>query len=157
MEKRLGFRRILVENTDLRVEHVDRNIGRFGASIAYGSDIKRLYEHSRNGTRALAISSAEIDFKLLESMKDNGTALCIPLNAILTSLTPHDLSRSIYRNAHLVARAKKYSLDIAFITFAHSMTYMCSSIQIIELAKLLGADERYARYSLSAVNNTLVD
>lgn len=156
LEKRLGFKRILLSGTDLQIEHVDQKVGRFGVQIAYGANKKALFEHSRNGTRALAISDFEIDFKLLESMADNKTILCISLDNIV-GLRDAALTRAIYRASKLVHRAKKYRLEISIASMAQTQNYLCSYMQLIELGKLLGLEEQYARHSLSDVNKQLWD
>lgn len=156
LARQLGFRRVFVSNTDLRVEHVDLKIGQFGAAIAFGSDKKRLYEHARNGTRALAIADSGIDLKLLDSMADNRTILCLALNNLVSSYN-FDLAKQISRTRNLVSRAQKYKIPIAVVSLAQSRINLCSTLQLLELAKLLGLEERYARYSLGEVNKSLCD
>ena len=48
-------------------------------------------------------------------------------------------------------------LEVCFATFAKSNLNLCSYMQLIELAKLLGADEDYARKSISSVTKSLVE
>jgi hypothetical protein len=156
MEKRLGFKRILISNSDLKIENVDQKVGKFGVSIAFGSDKKRLYEHARNGTKGLAILDSGIDLKLLGAMAENETILCIPM-APMTTARNYEVSRTIYRNTKLIEKAKKYKIKISLISMAPTSTYLCSSIQLIELGKMMGLDDKYARYSVSTVNGELWD
>ena len=49
-----------------------------------------------------------------------------------------------------------WGIKVAFVSLAGSEEMLCSPVQLIELVKLLGVKEDYARSSLSETNGVLV-
>jgi RNase P/RNase MRP subunit p30 len=101
------------------------------------------------------ISDSRIDRKLLATMKDKGVPLCIGFNRILESQGLRK-SSSIYMTSKLANYAIKRGIRVAFVSLASSEEMLCSPVQLIELAKLLGVKEDYARESVSKINEELV-
>ena len=101
------------------------------------------------------ISDSRIDRKLLATMKDKGVPLCIGFNRILES-TGTRRSSSIYMTSKLAACAIKMGIRTAFVSMAGSEEMLCSPVQLIALAKLLGVKEDYARSAISATNEALI-
>ncbi len=104
---------------------------------------------------AVVFPDSRINKKALEQMKEREIALCIQLSQLTGS---HSLqrSRNLYMASKLFDYAAGIGIEVSFATFAKSREHLCSYMQIIELAKLLGASEEYARGSLSGTNNSLV-
>lgn len=96
-----------------------------------------------------------INKKAMEQMNEREIALCIPMNAIMSSYGLQR-SRALYMTSKLLRHAMDIKLDVSFATFARTRLQLCSYMQLIELAKLLGADEGFARKSLSETNRSMV-
>ncbi len=101
--------------------------------------------------RAIVFEDMRINKKALEMMEDRGIALCIPLSGI-TSLYGLRRSRALYMTAKLLRHSMKMGVDVSIASLARSREYMCSPIQMVAIAKALGADEEYARHCISETN-----
>jgi RNase P/RNase MRP subunit p30 len=97
---------------------------------------------------AIVFPDSRINKKALEQMKEREIALCIQLSN-LTMSYGLQRSRNLYMASKLFDYAKGMEIDVCFASFARTNVQLCSYIQIIELARLLGADEEYAKKSLS--------
>ena len=156
-EKRLGFKKIFVINRDVAaVGHGDENRQISEKSIAFGKAKEQLLALVKNGATAVAITDSYIDRKLMEAIKDSKCVLCLPMSTITASYGV-ERSRNIYRMRKLFADARKRGIDVCFASMAKTPAYLNSYMQLIELAKLVGADERYARYSISEITKSLVE
>ncbi|MDE1856748.1 MAG: hypothetical protein KGH98_01545 [Candidatus Micrarchaeota archaeon] len=149
-EKRLGFARILSAGKDFAESDIDQKRGAV-ATLAIGSDESGLIEAVKRGAKAVVISDLTIGKKLIETMKANGTVLCLPMSMITETYGDRRV-RNTYKMSKLFAYAKKQGLEVSVVSMAASKESMCSYMQLIQLARLIGAEERYARYSLSEVN-----
>lgn len=155
--RRLGFKRIFAANKDLKLTDVDNpKVESAIDGIIIGANKKKLFAYARGGVRAVIILDSRIDKKLMEQISGNGIVLCMPLS-VITSSCGLERSRSIYLMNRLFAYAKKSKIHVSFVTLASSNIYLASSAQLIELAMLVGADEPYARYSISNINKGLVE
>lgn len=153
-EKSLGFKKIFVAGKDVRLVSAEKN-GDFKDAIVSSSDKKRLVDAARGGAAALIVEDMRIDRKLLETMADKGTILCMPLSRIVMR-EGTDRAATVFLMRGLYDSAKKRGIHVGFASMAPSALEMCSSMQLIGLARLAGADEQYARYSLGAVNMEMV-
>lgn len=64
-------------------------------------------------------------------------------------------SKRIYFAGRMFSLGEKKGIDVAFITVARSDLYLCSALQLIGLAGMIGADEAQARDSIATVNKRL--
>lgn len=157
LAKRLGFKKIFVINKDVEaVGHGSENRQITERSIAFGKAKEQLLALVKNGASAIAITDSYIDRKLMDAIKDNGCVLCMPMSTITASYGM-ERARNIYKMKRLFVEARKRGIDVCFISMAKTPAYLNSYTQLIELAKLIGADERYARYSMSEVTKALVE
>ena len=155
VERKLGFDKIGVIPRDIEMIDVDRKKPeRNCRCIAYGS-FGNLLGSVNMGVAALRLQEPTIDKRLIAAMAENGTALCIPISDI-TSLYGLKRSRTLYKIGKLFAYVKKAGVDVSLITGARSDSMLCSYMQIIEVARLFGADEADTRRSLSEVNRGLL-
>ncbi|MCW6160530.1 MAG: hypothetical protein LVQ95_05605 [Candidatus Micrarchaeales archaeon] len=156
-EKRLGFKRIFVVNRDIAaVGRGDENKQITERSIAFGKAEEQLLALVKNGASAVAITDSYIDRKLMESIRENKCVLCLPMS-IITASYGVERARNVYRMRKLFADARKRGIDVCFASMAKTPAYLNSYMQLIELAKLVGAEERYARYSMSEITKSLVE
>jgi myo-inositol-hexaphosphate 3-phosphohydrolase len=156
LESALGFRRIFLAGKEIKV--VD-------GSHYKNSDVEKsifvdvgkgdLFAILNLSPSAIVFSDMKINKKALEQMNERKIALCMPMST-LTSSYGLSRSRSLYMMSKLLTHARKIKLDVSFVTLAKSRTNLCSYIQLLELAKLIGADEEYARKSISEINKSLV-
>jgi RNase P/RNase MRP subunit p30 len=151
--KQLGFERIATINKEVRFTVPgSKNIA---GSICSGPSGEQLNAAAKQQPRAIIISDCRIDRKLLATMKGKDVMLCIPFNRILESVGLRR-SSSIYMTSKLANYAIKREIKVAFVTLAGSEEMLCSPVQMIELIKLLGVKEDYARKSVSEINEALI-
>jgi RNase P/RNase MRP subunit p30 len=110
-----------------------------------------LIKASRRFAKGIIPLEMEVDKRVIESIKENDSMLLIPLNHILTT---YGMVR--VRNIKMTSRTLEYALkrriNIGFITLASSEGQLVSYMQLIELAKLIGAPENIARSGISEIN-----
>lgn len=156
LEKRLGFKKIYIINKDIAaVGHGDENRQVTGRSIAFGKAEEQLLALVKNGAAAVSITDSYIDRKLMEAIRENKCLICLPMSAITASYGV-ERSRNIYKMKRLFAEARRRGIDVCFASMAKTPANLNSYMQLVELAKLVGADERYARHSISEITKALV-
>lgn len=155
MESALGYKRIFVANKDVRI--VDDNSPKANAenAIFLDSGKGRVFQALSAGASAIAFTDMRINKKALEQMQENDVALCMPISA-LTSSYGFQRSRSLHMMGMLMQHAIKMEIEVSFVTLASNNANLCSAIQLIEIARLMGCDEEYARKSISGINRSLV-
>jgi len=155
LEPALGFKKIFVANKDIKV--VDGTGGKTGnveGSIFVASEKSNMIQILNMSPRAVVFSDSKINKKALEQMRDRDILLCIPAD-LITGTSGLHRSRNMYMMGKLFDHARSIKLEVSFITLAQSNAHLCSYMQLIEIAKLIGADEEYARASISK-NGSLV-
>ncbi len=110
----------------------------------------------RDSPWAIIFRDMKINKKAVEQMREYDVALCIPMGQI-TSLYGLQRSRALYLTRKLVIHARKMKVDVSTVTLARDMTHMCSCIQLLEMAKLVGLKEEYARESIGRINRSIVE
>lgn len=151
----MGFRRIFVAGKEVRVVEGSYKGDDVEKSIFVDSGKGDLFAALNLSPAAIVFSDMRINKKALEQMNERKIALCMPMSS-LTSSYGLQRSRSLYMMSKLLHHAKSIKLDVSFVTLAKSRTNICSYMQLLELAKLIGADEEYARRSISETNRSLV-
>ncbi|MDE1871569.1 MAG: hypothetical protein KGI06_05020 [Candidatus Micrarchaeota archaeon] len=156
LEKSLGYRKILIAGKDLNV--VDGSSYRnkdVEGSIFMDAGRSNLFGILSMSPAAVAFSDFRINKKAIEQMRDKGIALCIPAS-IITSSYGLQRSRNMYMARKLLEYARKAGLDVSIVTLARSAAHLCSYMQLVEIAKLIGSGEKDARDSIGRVNGSLV-
>lgn len=146
LEKILGFENIFITGKDI---NISSNKSRIGLS----SD-KNIIRIVRSGCSMVIFDNYRIEGKLIAEMKANESTAYIPLYKITESYKLYR-SREIYKASKLLKYLNRKRIDIGFVTFAESVEGMCSYIQMVELAKLIGADEKMAKMGISKINGKL--
>ncbi len=155
--RKLGFEGIGVVGNGIVAVNADDPNAKVpeGRAIAFGS-AENMSALVRKGIAGVCISGYKIDRKLIEDMSANDCILCISTKEITNSYGIRR-AKAIYRASKLFRLAKKRKIRVAFATMASSTGEMLSKIQLIEIAKLIGAEEQYARYSISEINRYIVE
>jgi hypothetical protein len=156
LEERLGYKKIFVSNKDVKIvdgNHYKNN--EVENSIFVNTNEANIIGVLNLSPRAVVFYDMRINKKALEQMAERKIALCMPIST-LTSLYGLQRSRALYMMSKLLDHAIGIKLDVAFASLAKSNTNLCSYIQLLEIAKLLGAGEDYARKSISQTNKSLV-
>lgn len=154
-EKRLGFKRIFIGDKDVKLTNME--IAKSADSgIVYGVNKERLASVAKGNVRGVCILDNKTDRKLMGQLSKEGITLCINLSAI-TGAFGLERPKRIYLTRKLVDYARKSRVEVAFLSLAPYTHYMLSAMQILELARLLGADEGYARKSMSEVGRRLIE
>lgn len=131
--------------------------GELGGSIALAqSDDKDILALIKGGPGAIVFKDMHINKRAMDKMREFDIALCLPISFITCSYGLQR-SRSIYLMSRLFAHARSIKLEVSFATLAMNNMHLCSYIQLMELARLLGAEEEYARRSISEINGSLVE
>ncbi len=125
-----------------------------GGALCIGSDKQMLLAGLQRGADAVAVTDFTIDRKLLARVKEREAMLCMPFCAILEK-DAAERARLLYRASALAHYAMSNRIEVALVSLASSSLYMGSYMQLIELAKLIGIKEEYARNSISASNRRL--
>jgi hypothetical protein len=155
LAERLGFRKIFSINKDIPAMGAGFKQGKeTGEGIAFGRDVTQLITFVKNGVKAVSITGSFIDEKLMEAIAANGTILCLPMSQI-TASHGQERSKNVFRMRRLFKKAMKMKIPISFASMAKTPKFMNSYMQLIELAKLIGADDKYARYSLGEINRRI--
>lgn len=155
VEDKLGFKRIFLANRDSKLINVDNEKEHITRdSVCMGLNKKRLVTASVQGAKAIIITDSRINRELMEHISRGNIVLCMPLSNI-TSTNGLNRTKRIYMMSKLLNHARKNKIDVSFISMARSNEQLLSYAQLIELAKLIGADEQYARNSLSIINKRL--
>ncbi len=147
LEKVLGFDKIFISEKDIDISSNKSKIG-------LSSD-KNIIRIVRSGGIGVIFDNYRIEGKLIAEMKANDSVAYIPLYKITESYRLYR-SREIYKASKLIKYLKRKRISIGFITFTESVEGMCSYMQIMELAKLIGADEDMAKKGISEINEKLI-
>ncbi|MGC8669744.1 MAG: hypothetical protein ACP5TL_01160 [Candidatus Micrarchaeia archaeon] len=149
----LGFEKIAVANRDFVLCDAEKNANCEGG-IAIGKDSKSLEKATKRDAKAVIALDFNLDMSLLESMREHDTVLLIPFSPIESS-RGIALSHKLFLASRLLYNARKRNVKVGFITLAHSVVYLESYMQLIALAKLIGAREEEARIGISIVGNII--
>ncbi|MGC8651720.1 MAG: hypothetical protein ACP5UH_00500 [Candidatus Micrarchaeia archaeon] len=147
-ERVLGFKSIFVSGRDFKLADADSGAETEG-TVAFGRSNERLIHASKHLAIAVIPLALELDRKLIETLKDNGTALLIPLSSIYTAGSDFALSRNMHLASKLLENASRKRVRVGFVTMARSFVQLESRMQLIELAKHIGANEDEARRGVS--------
>ncbi len=152
--RKLGFAKIGVMPKDIQFVDLAHGGMKDRDCIVTGPQ-GNLISAASSGVAGIYIPDCNIDKKLIQTMADNGTALCISLSDLMRAYGLRR-SRLLFKMGKLFLYAKKEKVPVSFATMAQNDSMMCSYMQIIEIAKLVGADEEYARKSLRETNKALL-
>lgn len=152
----LGFKKIYTVGRDVDVVNASAAKGDLSDTICIGAAGEVLCAVAKRSPRAIIVSDFRIDRKLIAIMAERDVTLCIGMDSIIES-SAHNRTRAIYMQSKLLAYAMGKKMDVAFVSLARSQENLCSPMQLIALAKVLGASDGYARESVSGVNASLVD
>ncbi|MFI5412267.1 MAG: hypothetical protein ACHQX1_00035 [Candidatus Micrarchaeales archaeon] len=151
----MGFKKIFTLNKEIKaVGHGYENRKDIENSMAFGKDVNQLISLVKNGATSVAITDAYIDKKLMETIKNEKCILCMPMS-IITASYGIQRSHNIYKMGKLFAYARKKGIEVCFASLAGDSSGINSYMQLIELAKLVGSDDKYARYSLSQITKSI--
>jgi len=156
LRERLGFRKIGILGMDIMPAGANKsNLSDFSNDLAFGKEKGLLISLVQKGVKGVAITDSYIDKKLLEVIADAGCILVLPMG-IITASYGIERTRNIYRMSRLFEHARKMKIPVSFVSMAKTPQHMNSYMQLLELAKLLGADDKYARESMTKTNKRLV-
>lgn len=143
LEKRLGFERMFLLNKDQKTICVDSNKARLAKAVQMNMP-------------AVAVTDFSIDRDLISRIKENDTILCMPFYPILTR-SGLDRSRLLYKAKSFLAYAYNKRIRVSFASLAQSNRFINSKMQLVELAKLIGATEEQARQGVGIHNKAIGD
>lgn len=149
----LGFKRIIEIGNDINAAYSPSDA--IEGSIFIGSGEALRYAAKRH-PKAICITDYRIDRSLIATMRDKDIVLCIGFNDMMQSI---GLRRQamLYMSSRLFTYAKRNGVNIVFASFARKKNMLLSYIQLIELAKLIGASEEYARESIGKTSLWLTE
>jgi len=150
--KQLGFAKIASADT---VKFSAPGSKQIEGSICAGPSGEQLVIAAKHNPKAIIITDSRIDRKLIATMKDRNVMLCVPFDRIVGSAGLRR-SSAIYMTSKMVTYAIKKQIRVAFVSLAASEEMLCSPIQLIELTKLLGVGEEYAREAIGKTNLELI-
>lgn len=156
LERRLGYNKIFIANKDIKIVDGNSYSGKsVEDSIFISSPKANILAVLKMSPKAVVFPDSRIDRKVMKSVAERGVMLCMPLSNIMTSYGLKR-SRSLYMMSKLFDYARSKKIEVSFVTLARSNNHLCSYMQLAELAKLIGADDAYARRSIGETNRSLV-
>jgi len=150
LESELGFKKIFT-NKDIGILEGDYKSGIIRGSLFIDNGNGDVLSVINSNPAAVSFADLNINKDALSLMEEMDIILCMPLS-IATSSYGFSRSKNLFLMKKLFRHAKKLNLRISFATLAKKESELCSSLQLIEIAKLIGADENYARESVSKTN-----
>ncbi|MCL4373484.1 MAG: hypothetical protein M1360_01950 [Candidatus Marsarchaeota archaeon] len=147
-EHELGFKRVFVSGRDFEPANADKGEDAKGR-LAIGHSSKNLLHAARRFAVAVVPMNLGLDRAFIETLRENSTILIIPLSMTYGASSDFALSTNMHLASKMLAYANKRKVRVGFATMARSFEHMESYMQLIELAKLIGASEDEARQGIS--------
>ncbi len=141
----IGFEKVFAI-PDLPAINADSTSKKGSAAIYYGKG-KNLMQHARNAI-AIVPTDFEVSNLLLARLAEHNTILCMPISEILKS-NGMQQQYLLHLASIAVKMAKRKKARLSVISFAESRLYVCSPIQLVAMASLLGIKEEDARLMLN--------
>ncbi|MEM0149394.1 MAG: hypothetical protein QXW10_00660, partial [Candidatus Micrarchaeaceae archaeon] len=146
MAKLLGYNKIMVAGRDFKLADAGKDVDVKGM-VAISDSPKELIKAAKRLASAVIPFNLQPDRLLVSALRDNDVTLLIPFS-IIVSARGLAMSRNLHYASKLLAYARKKKVNVGFITLARSTLYMESYMQLIGLAKLIGASEEEARLGI---------
>ena len=146
----LGFKTIFAADREVKIAR-DPAKSPGCVYIGQGEGAERA---SKAGAIAVVPEDYRLEPKAAAQMLDRDTILGISTYPLM-STNGIKRSKRIHFAGRMFALAEKKGIDVAFITVARSELYLCSAMQLIVLAGMIGANEDQARDSIARVNKRL--
>lgn len=147
---RLGYKKILSAGTEI---HIISSPGdaKDGKNIIRSNNAEAIAKAIRNNS-VIGVIAGEVrlDKKLLEEIRSEEKLLLIPLSDIVCS-RHETLQGNIKRARGALREALMSHVKVAVISLAPSRECMLSCMQMLELAKLIGATESGAKEMLCSL------
>ncbi len=156
LAEKLGFKRIFRLNKDVKAVGNGSENKDITDGIGFGKDPNQLLNLVKHGAVAIAITDSFIDKQLMAEMKERNCILLLPMTNITASFGLQR-SHNIFKMSKLFSYARKMKIEICFASMAKTPLHLNSYIQLIALAKLVGSDDTYARYSLNKISKSIVE
>lgn len=139
---RLGYKRIFSENEIKVVDSLKSNNG--SKLILRSGEVGKIDRWVRdNNVIGIIIEDYTLVRKIITAIKDNDKLLLF-VAGDLTDVDRNARLRNITRMRTLFKSAVHYGVETSLITLAKDCACLLSSLQMVEIAKLIGADEKQA-------------
>ncbi len=149
----LGFKRIIEIGSDINASYSPADS--IEGSIFIGKGEALRYAAKRQ-PKAICITDSRIDRSLIATMRDKDIVLCFGFNDLIQS-TGLRRQAMLYMSGRLFAHAKRKGINITFASLARQKNMLLSYMQLIELAKLIGASEDHVRESIGKTTPGLIE
>lgn len=153
--RRLGFEKAFSCGKDIAFLNSDSGAVSESRFVCAGHNANGMMAAIRNGASAIVPLGLEIERKVAEYAEGSETVVCMPVSRIISGFG-FGRVRNIGRAKSLLDVCRKYGTKFTFITFAENALGMRSYMQVIEIAKMLGASESEARAAVSIANRLIV-
>lgn len=141
----LGYKKIFLKNEIPIVNGPESN----GKCIVMNGEPGMLSRAlRRSNVIGIIIRDNELIRQAVEEAAENGKLLVFPIRDI-TCTDTRTRMRNLYRMRGLMAFATHSKAKISLVTLAEDESELLSTIQMLEIAKFLGAKEDHAREMLS--------
>lgn len=151
MVKILGFKRIFTTEEICITEGLNTEKACIVMSGEPGILGRALH---RNNVKGIIIKDNELLKMVVEEVKNAGKLLCFSTHD-LTCVDTRMRLRNIHRMRNLIAFATRSKAKIALLTLADDESCLLSSLQMVEVAKFLGATEEHAKSMVSNIGDVL--
>ncbi|MDE1825194.1 MAG: hypothetical protein KGH61_00725 [Candidatus Micrarchaeota archaeon] len=154
LAKRLGFSRFVNANDQIII--ADR-AGPGAKPLLIQTTNPNLIFAMIKSPKAIGILSngEEVEQRVLNKLKENGKL--VVFNAYYLTVGQRDRVSKIHRLKKLFRMAGKSKTRMGIVSLAPNQDYLLSSAQLLEIAKLITADDHQAKLMLSNIGETLHD
>lgn len=140
--KRLGFERVL-------------RLGAGAKGLFIGKEKAALTRAVQHGS-AIAITDFSLDREVMAKAKDNDAILCVPF-APIARARGLEQARLMHRASELIKYAYRKRIEVSFASLADSRLLMDSRMQLVEMARMIGATEEQARRGVGEANRRIIE
>lgn len=146
LAERLGYRKIFTTKEINILDSVPHSSpARFILASKNPSELMKALKSSE--IAGLIIPDNEIVRKVFEAARESSVPFFITASDL--TVPGRYRPRNIARARMFLSQARCYGADVGIITLSKSKEYVMSSMQLISLSMVIGADEAYARKMVS--------
>ncbi len=155
LARRLGFRRIFLAGKDFEISADIKNLGEEGKHIVRSGNNEVLSKAMRNNAVVgVVLDDGKASGKFIEELRTHEKLLFIPV-APLVCPNQESRLRNLHRAKGILRTALMGKAAVSLVTLAEERECLLSSVQLFEIAKLLGASDRVAGEMLNSAGDSL--
>lgn len=153
--RRLGFRRMFLVGKDVELASDAKRLSEEGRYIVKSGDNEVLSKAIRsNAVVGVVLEGGKASGKFIEELHAHEKLLFLPV-APLVCPNRESRLRNLYNAKGILRSALMGKARVSIVTLAEDRDCLLSSMQLFEIAKLLGANDRTAGEMLTSLGDSL--